>query len=161
MTSDIYTPRNPIDLYPAPPFKPQQQSGTGEAPEMDPKPDHGEESYVGHGRLAGRKALVTGADSGIGRAVAIAFAREGADVALSYLDEEQPEGDSTASYVEKAGQKAVLLPGDLSDAEELGAVTFEHLERNEQQLVATCARTFVIGVRHSVLWKHKMRWTQR
>jgi NAD(P)-dependent dehydrogenase (short-subunit alcohol dehydrogenase family) len=115
MTKDIYTPRNPIDLYPAPPFKPQQQSTPGHAPEMDPKPDHGEESYVGHGRLAGRKALVTGADSGIGRAVAIAFAREGADVALSYLEEEQSEGDSTASYVEKAGQKAVLLPGDLSD----------------------------------------------
>lgn len=112
---DTYTPRNPIDLYPAPPFPAQQQSTPGHAPQMDPRPDHGEESYVGHGRLAGRKALVTGADSGIGRAVAIAFAREGADVALSYLDVEQPEGDSTASYVEKAGRRAVLLPGDLSD----------------------------------------------
>jgi len=115
MTKDIYTPQNPIDLYPGPPFKKQQQPNPGTAPAMDPKPDHGEESYVGHGRLAGRKALVTGADSGIGRAVAIAFAREGADVALSYLDVEEPEGDSTASWVEKAGQKAVQLPGDLSD----------------------------------------------
>jgi NAD(P)-dependent dehydrogenase (short-subunit alcohol dehydrogenase family) len=115
MTSDMYTPQNPVTQYPAPPFKPQQQDGPGHAPLMDPKPDHGEESYVGHGRLAGRKALVTGADSGIGRSVAIAFAREGADVALSFLEEEEGEGDSTASYVEKAGRKAVQLPGDLSD----------------------------------------------
>jgi len=115
MTTDITTPQNPIDLYPGPPFKKQQQPNPGTAPAMDPKPDHGEESYVGHGRLAGRKALVTGADSGIGRAVAIAFAREGADVALSYLEVEEPEGDSTAAWVEKAGQKAVQLPGDLSD----------------------------------------------
>jgi NAD(P)-dependent dehydrogenase (short-subunit alcohol dehydrogenase family) len=115
MTSDAYTPRNPIDLYPAPPFKPQQQSTPGHTQEMDPKPDHGESSYVGHGRLAGRKALVTGADSGIGRAVAIAFAREGADVALSFLDVESAEGESTAALVREAGRKAVLLPGDLSD----------------------------------------------
>lgn len=115
MTSDMYTPRNPVTQYPAPPFTPQQQDNPGHAPLMDPKPDHGEHSYVGHGRLAGRKALVTGADSGIGRAVAIAFAREGADVALSYLEVEDDEADSTASYVEKAGRKAVQLPGDLSD----------------------------------------------
>ena len=113
--SNIYEPQNPLTQYKQPPFKPQQQPDPGDTFQMDPKPDHGEESYIGHGRLAGRKALVTGADSGIGRAVAIAFAREGADVALSYLDVEQPEGDSTASWVEKAGQKAVQLPGDLSD----------------------------------------------
>jgi len=115
MTSDAYTPRNPIDLYPGPPFKAQQQPNPGHTADMDPKPDHGETSYVGHGRLAGRKALVTGADSGIGRAVAIAFAREGADVALSFLDVESAEGESTAALVREAGQKAVLLPGDLSD----------------------------------------------
>jgi NAD(P)-dependent dehydrogenase (short-subunit alcohol dehydrogenase family) len=115
MTSDIYTPQNPITQYPAPPFAPQQQSTPGLFSEMDPKPDHGEESYVGKGRLAGRKALITGGDSGIGRAVAIAFAREGADVAISYLDEESSDAKDTAEYVEKAGQKAVLLPGDLSD----------------------------------------------
>ena len=115
MTSDAYTPRNPIDLYPGPPFKAQQQPNPGHTADMDPKPDHGETSYVGHGRLAGRKALVTGADSGIGRAVAIAFAREGADVALSFLDVESAEGESTAALVREAGRKAVLLPGDLSD----------------------------------------------
>jgi NAD(P)-dependent dehydrogenase (short-subunit alcohol dehydrogenase family) len=115
MTSDAYTPRNPIDLYPGPPFTAQQQPNPGHTADMDPKPDHGETSYVGHGRLAGRKALVTGADSGIGRAVAIAFAREGADVALSYLDVESAEGENTAKLVRDAGQKAVLLPGDLSD----------------------------------------------
>ena len=115
MTSDAYTPRNPIDLYPGPPFTAQQQSNPGHTADMDPTPDHGETSYIGHGRLAGRKALVTGADSGIGRAVAIAFAREGADVALSFLDVESAEGESTAALVREAGQTAVLLPGDLSD----------------------------------------------
>jgi NAD(P)-dependent dehydrogenase (short-subunit alcohol dehydrogenase family) len=82
---------------------------------MDPKPDHGEQSYIGSGRLAGRKALITGADSGIGRAVAIAFAREGADVALNYLDVESAEGKDTGEWVQKAGRTAVLLPGDATD----------------------------------------------
>lgn len=111
----IYTPQNPITQYPGPPFPKQQQAAPGDATEMTPKPDHGEESYIGHGRLAGRKALVTGADSGIGRAVAIAFAREGADVALNYLDVESAEGKNTGEWVTKAGQKAVLLPGDITD----------------------------------------------
>src|SRR3954447_15714389 len=116
-TMDVFAPANPLHAYPRPPFPRQKQPGgePGDTAPMVPEPDHGEKTYIGHGRLAGRKALVTGADSGIGRAVAIAFAREGADVALSYLDVEQPEGDSTASWVEKAGQKAVQLPGDLSD----------------------------------------------
>jgi NAD(P)-dependent dehydrogenase (short-subunit alcohol dehydrogenase family) len=117
MTTDPYTPRNPIDLYPAPPFAKQQQPVPGDGRRMEPRPDHGEDSYVGHGRLAGRKALITGGDSGIGRAVAIAFAREGADVALNYLPEEQGEADEVAALVETAGQKAVLLPGDISDSE--------------------------------------------
>jgi NAD(P)-dependent dehydrogenase (short-subunit alcohol dehydrogenase family) len=81
---------------------------------MDPKPDHGEQTYVGHGRLEGKKAVITGADSGIGRAVAIAYAREGADVLISYLDEHDDAKD-TASWVEKAGRKAVLVPGDVSE----------------------------------------------
>ena len=114
MTTDSYTPQNPLDLYPRPPFKAQQQPVPGDGRKMDPQPDHGEESYVGHGRLAGRKAFITGGDSGIGRAVAIAFAREGADVAINYLPEEQGEAEDTAGWIENAGQKAVLLPGDIS-----------------------------------------------
>jgi NAD(P)-dependent dehydrogenase (short-subunit alcohol dehydrogenase family) len=81
---------------------------------MDPKPDHGEESYRGSGRLTGKRAVITGGDSGIGRAVAIAFAREGADVLISYLDEHEDARD-TAKYVEEAGRKCVLVAGDLSD----------------------------------------------
>ena len=114
MTTDSYTPQNPLDLYPRPPFKAQQQPVPGDGRKMEPQPDHGEESYVGHGRLAGRKAFITGGDSGIGRAVAIAFAREGADVAINYLPEEQGEAEDTAGWIENAGQKAVLLPGDIS-----------------------------------------------
>jgi NAD(P)-dependent dehydrogenase (short-subunit alcohol dehydrogenase family) len=92
----------------------QQQTPPGTLGEMDPEPDHGEESYRGSGRLTGKKAVITGGDSGIGRAVAIAFAREGADVLISYLDEHEDAQD-TAKYVEQAGQKCVLVPGDLAD----------------------------------------------
>ncbi len=92
---------------------PQQQTPPGSSAALDPQPDHGEASYRGRGRLEGKKALITGGDSGIGRAVAIAFAREGADVAISYLDEED-DARETARWVEQAGRKAVLLPGDLA-----------------------------------------------
>jgi NAD(P)-dependent dehydrogenase (short-subunit alcohol dehydrogenase family) len=92
----------------------QQQTPPGTLGQMDPKPDHGEESYQGSGRLAGKKAVITGGDSGIGRAVAIAFAREGADVLISYLDEHEDAQD-TARYVEQAGRRCVLVPGDLAD----------------------------------------------
>ena len=92
----------------------QQQSPPGTLGEMTPKPDHGEESYRGSGRLAGKAAVITGGDSGIGRAVAIAFAREGADVLISYLSEHEDAQD-TARYVEEAGRRCVLVPGDLSD----------------------------------------------
>ncbi|MGY1715780.1 SDR family oxidoreductase [Geodermatophilus sp. SYSU D01106] len=92
----------------------QQQTPPGTLGEMDPKPDHGEESYRGSGRLAGKAAVITGGDSGIGRAVAIAFAREGADVLISYLDEHE-DAEDTARYVREAGRTCVLVPGDISD----------------------------------------------
>lgn len=82
---------------------------------MDPRPDHGEKSYKGSGRLAGRKALVTGGDSGIGRAAAIAFAREGADVAINYFPTEQPDADEVIALIKAAGSKPVAIPGDLRD----------------------------------------------
>lgn len=99
-----------------PPFEPQTQSFPGHGRRMEPRPDHGEASYKGSGRLAGKKALVTGGDSGIGAAVAIAFAREGADVAVSYLDEHDDAND-VKGWIEKAGRKCLLLPGDLRSAE--------------------------------------------
>ena len=92
----------------------QKQDVPGTLGDMDPKPDHGEESYRGSGRLTGKAAVITGGDSGIGRAVAIAFAREGADVLISYLNEHEDAKD-TARYVEEAGRKCVLVPGDLAD----------------------------------------------
>jgi NAD(P)-dependent dehydrogenase (short-subunit alcohol dehydrogenase family) len=92
----------------------QQQNPPGTLGAMDPRPDHGEESYQGSGKLTGKVAVITGGDSGIGRAVAIAFAREGADVLISYLNEHDDAQD-TASYVEDAGRKCVLVPGDLAD----------------------------------------------
>lgn len=100
--------------YPRPPMPEQQQSMPGRTEEMNPCPDHGEESYRGSGRLNGKVALITGADSGIGRAVAIAFAREGADIVISYLEEDE-DAEETARWVNDAGRKAVLAPGDISD----------------------------------------------
>src|SRR5689334_1922755 len=99
----------------------QQQTPPGTLGEMTPRPDHGEESYQGSGRLTGKAAVITGADSGIGRAVAIAFAREGADVLIAYLDEHD-DARETASWVERAGRKAVVVPGDLADAAHCRAV---------------------------------------
>lgn len=109
---------DPRDLYARPPLPgEQQQPSPGLTSKMSPTPDHGEKSYVGKGLLAGRIALVTGGDSGIGRAVAIAYAREGADVALSYLPIEQTDAEDTARWIQNAGRQALLLPGDLKDAE--------------------------------------------
>src|SRR5438270_3232200 len=95
------------------PQPPQQQTPPGTTAEMTPKPDHGEESYKGSGRLAGKRTVITGADSGIGKAAAIAFAREGADVLISYLSEDEDAAD-TADWVQRAGRKAVTVGGDLS-----------------------------------------------
>lgn len=107
--------QDPRAQYPAPPFPRQPQEAPGLASAMQPLPDHGEDSYVGLGRLKGRRALITGADSGIGRAVAIAFAREGADVALNYLPEEEQDAREVVALIEAAGRKAVALPGDITD----------------------------------------------
>jgi NAD(P)-dependent dehydrogenase (short-subunit alcohol dehydrogenase family) len=106
---------DPRSLYTKPPFAEQSQPWPGLASRMNPKPDHGETSYKGRGRLSGRKALVTGADSGIGRAAAIAFAREGADVALSYLPAEEEDAQEVVRIIRAEGRKAVTLPGDIRD----------------------------------------------
>src|SRR6478752_641390 len=104
-----------MNEHPRPPFPRQQQPMPGETDAMRPKPDHGEQTYKGSGRLAGKVATITGADSGIGRAVAIAFAREGADILISYL-EEHDDAKETQRLVEEAGRKAVLLAGDIQSA---------------------------------------------
>ena len=104
---------NPLDKYPKPPFQRQSQPWPGLASQMTPRPDHGENSYRGSGRLAGRKALITGGDSGMGRAAAIAFAREGADVAISYYPTEEPDAREVVALIQQAGRKSAALPGDL------------------------------------------------
>ncbi len=114
MSDSLYVMQDPRDQYPGPPKNSEIQSAPATQQEMSEKPDCGEASYKGSGRLAGRKALLTGADSGIGRAAAIAFAREGADVAIGYLPDEQEDAEEVAKLVRAAGRKAVLLPGDIS-----------------------------------------------
>ena len=106
---------DPTTKYPNPPFKSQSQPWPGLASQMNPRPDHGETSYKGSGRLVGRKALITGGDSGMGRAAAIAYAREGADVAINYLPAEEPDAKEVIALIKKEGRKAVAIPGDLRD----------------------------------------------
>lgn len=112
------TPRpleNPQNAYPKPPFDYQTQPWPAMAGRMHPRPDHGEQSYRGSNRLAGRRALITGGDSGIGRAAAIAYAREGADVAINYLPDEEPDAREVVELIEAAGRRAVAIPGDIRD----------------------------------------------
>jgi NAD(P)-dependent dehydrogenase (short-subunit alcohol dehydrogenase family) len=112
---DLYTLQDPTTQYPQPKFKHQPQSVPGLDSDMTPKADHGETSYIGNGRLRDRKALVTGGDSGIGRAAAIAFAREGADVAITYLPSEESDAQEVIELIKAEGRKAFAIPGDLSD----------------------------------------------
>lgn len=108
--------QDPGEKYPAPPFPKQDQEIPGTEEKLIPKADHGENSYKGSGKLQGKKAIITGGDSGIGRAVAIAFAREGADILISYLDDvEDEDANTTAEHIEAAGRKAVLVKGDIQD----------------------------------------------
>ncbi|MBV9538034.1 MAG: SDR family oxidoreductase [Acidisphaera sp.] len=120
--------QDPDTKYPKPPYKRQSQPWPGLAGKMDPPPDHGEKSYRGAGRLAGRKALITGGDSGMGRAAAIAFAREGADVAINYYPTEEPDAREVIALIKDAGRVGVAIPGDLRD------------EKFCQQLVADAVR---------------------
>jgi len=112
---------------PKPPMPEQQQPMPGSSAAMDPQPDYGEDSYKGSGKLEGKKALITGADSGIGRAVALAFAREGADVFVSYLSEDE-DAQETKRLVEQAGRKAVLFPGDIQSAEHCRAMVAQAVQ---------------------------------
>src|SRR3712207_8021445 len=123
MAQDQYGKQNPTEQFETPD---QQESDQiphpGRTGEMADEPDHGEESYKGTGRLTGKRAIITGGDSGIGRAVAIAFAREGADVLIAYLPEEEDDARDTAQLVEKAGRKAVTVPGEIRDEQYCTAI---------------------------------------
>ncbi len=114
MTDDQTSQRDPKEQYPQPKFPEQEQVHPGLDSEMSPKPDYGYETYHGHGRLEGKATIITGGDSGIGRAVALAFAREGADVLVSYLEDEETDAQETTRVVEEAGKRAIKVPGDIS-----------------------------------------------
>jgi NAD(P)-dependent dehydrogenase (short-subunit alcohol dehydrogenase family) len=115
MPEDRQTLTDPTTSYPSPPFPRQEQAWPGLASRMQPPPDHGETSYRGSGRLAGRRALITGGDSGMGRAAAIAYAREGADVAINYFPNEEEDAQQVVQLIRDAGRNAVAIPGDLRD----------------------------------------------
>lgn len=126
---DRFTMQDPRYQYPQPPFPRQPQSPPGLVGKMKPEPDHGETSYAGYGRLLGRKALITGGDSGIGRAAAIAYAREGADVAINFLPSELEDANEVISYIEQAGTKAVALPGDVSNEDTCNTLIADAVEQ--------------------------------
>lgn len=129
---------DPRTRYPKPPFKPQTQPWPGLAGKMEPRPDHGETSYRGSGRLAGRKALITGADSGLGRAAAIAYAREGADVAINYFPSEEPDAREVIQLIKEAGQNAVAIPGDLRDEAFCRRLVHEAVEKLGGLSIVVC-----------------------
>jgi NAD(P)-dependent dehydrogenase (short-subunit alcohol dehydrogenase family) len=130
MTEDQHTQQDPTQQYPQPEFPEQDQRDQhpGLEQEMQPEPDYGYETYRGMGRLEGKAAIITGGDSGIGRAVALAFAREGADVMISYLEEEEPDAGETAQVVEEAGKKAIKVPGDISQESQCQALVQRAVE---------------------------------
>lgn len=130
MTTDQHEPRDPRERYPQPGYPEQEQEHPGLESRMQPEPDHGEETYRGSGRLDGRAAVITGGDSGIGRAVALAFAREGADILISYLEAEEADAKGTVRAVEEAGRKAVAVPGDVTDE----ALCIEIVEKAVEEL---------------------------
>jgi NAD(P)-dependent dehydrogenase (short-subunit alcohol dehydrogenase family) len=132
MPEQTMTETDPRERHRKPPFDEPKQAPPGREADMENKPDHGEESYRGLDRLRGRTALITGGDSGIGRAVAIAYAREGADVAISYLPEEEEDATEAARWVEQAGRKALKIPGDIRDEQHCHAL----VERTVEELGA-------------------------
>jgi NAD(P)-dependent dehydrogenase (short-subunit alcohol dehydrogenase family) len=120
--------RDPRSAGPRPPFPLQKQTPPGDTKSLEPRPDHGEDSYIGGAKFSGCAVIVTGGDSGIGRAVALAFAREGADVLISYLDEHEDARES-AKWVEQAGRRAILFPGDISDESHCQAIIRAALDK--------------------------------
>jgi NAD(P)-dependent dehydrogenase (short-subunit alcohol dehydrogenase family) len=141
-----YTFQDPRSQFPQPPFPRQPQNTPGLAVKMDPTPDHGESSYEGKDRLKGRRALITGGDSGIGKAVAIAFMREGADVAINYLEDEQEDVDQLKALFEEENKTLVCLPGDLTDpdfAQKLVADAAEKLGGIDALVLNAGKQTFV------------------
>jgi NAD(P)-dependent dehydrogenase (short-subunit alcohol dehydrogenase family) len=122
MSHDQFTPADPTDQHRTENFGRQSIEHPGLTEEMDVRPDHGEQTYRGSGRLDGKRAIVTGGDSGIGRAISIAFAREGADVLIAYLPEEEQDAQETASWIREAGRTAVAMPGDIREQTHCAAI---------------------------------------
>ena len=149
MTDDQHTQQDPTQQYPQPEYPEQDQRDQhpGLETEMQHKPDYGEVTYRGSGRLEGKKAIITGGDSGIGRAVALAFAREGADVLISYLSEEEPDAQETAQVVEEAGRKAVKVPGDIVEEAQCQQIVQKALDEFGQIdiLVNNAAHQMTVG----------------
>jgi hypothetical protein len=144
--ADLYTLQDPTKQYPLPKFKHQPQRVPGSDRKMEPRANHGEDSYRGSGRLPNRKALVTGGDSGIGRATAIAFAREGADVVINYLPSEESEAQEVVELIEAAGRKAYAIPGDLSNESFCNKL----IQRAHKKLGGLDVLAVVAGKQHAV-----------